>query len=151
MGKTGLWRGAGGFHGAGGTIWNRLAWRGKGADSRRSSFSCADTGHRPSREDHLRADVSSGPGFGTDLLRRLRWARDIYEGIYLVPYRTTIHREYLRQRDLFFLLGFSDLLGVPSPVHFYTLELLPEVLDQFHEWHLRMGMDEPPEGGFRCC
>jgi len=95
--------------------------------------------------------VSSGPGFGTGLLRRLRWARDIYEGIYLVPYRTTIHREYLRQRDLFFVLGFSDLLGVPSPVHFYTLELLPEVLDQFHEWHLRMGMDEPPEGGFRCC
>lgn len=87
----------------------------------------------------------------SELLRRLRWARDIYEGVYFVPYRTTIHREYLRQRDLFFLLGFSDLLGVPNPLQFYTLELLPEVLDGFHEWHLRMGMPEPPAGGFRCC
>lgn len=88
---------------------------------------------------------------GPDLPGRLRKARDIYEGIYFVPYRTTIHREYLRQRDLLFVLGFSDLLGVPSPLQFYTLELLPEVLEQFHEWHLRMGMAEAPEGGFRCC
>ena len=88
---------------------------------------------------------------GPQVLRRLRTAKDIYEGIYFVPYRTTIYREYLRQRDLLFVMGFSDLLGVPSPLQFYTLELLPEVLEQFHEWHLRMGMEEAPEGGFRCC
>jgi hypothetical protein len=84
-------------------------------------------------------------------MRRLRSARDIYEGIYFAPYRATIHREYLRERDLLFVLGFSDLLGVPSPLQFYTLELLPEVLERFHEWHLRMGMEEAPDGGFRCC
>lgn len=82
---------------------------------------------------------------------RLRRAREIYEGVYMAPYRSTIHREYLKQRDLFLLLGFSDLLGVPNPVSFYTLELYPELIDQFHEWHLRMGMPEAPEGGFRCC
>ena len=83
--------------------------------------------------------------------RRLRAARDIYEGIYFAPYRSAIHREYLRQRDLFLLLGFSDLLGVPNPVSFYTLELYPELIEQFHEWHLRMGMPQAPDGGFRCC
>jgi hypothetical protein len=83
--------------------------------------------------------------------RRLKAARDIYEGVYFAPYRSAIHREHLRQRDLFLLLGFSDLLGLPNPVAFYTLELYPELIEQFHEWHLRMGMEQPPEGGFRCC
>jgi hypothetical protein len=52
---------------------------------------------------------------------------------------------------MFLLLGFADLLGAPNPVTFYTLELYPELLEEFHGWHRRMGMDEPPEGGFRCC
>ena len=85
------------------------------------------------------------------LRRRLRAARDIYEGVYIAPYRSLIHREYLRQHDLFLLLAFSDLLGVPNPVAFYTLELYPELIDQFHDWHLRMGMPQAPEGGFKCC
>lgn len=85
------------------------------------------------------------------VLRRLRAAREIYEGVYFVPYRASIYREYLDQRDAFLLLGFSDLLGVPNPVQFYTLELLPHLIEQFHTWHLRLGMEHPPEGGFRCC
>lgn len=92
-----------------------------------------------------------GDGLWRALLRKLRAARDIYEGVYLAPYRSEVHREYLRQRDLFLLLAFSDLLGVPNPVQFYTLELYPELIESFHEWHLRMGMEHPPEGGFRCC
>jgi hypothetical protein len=83
--------------------------------------------------------------------RRLRSAREIYEGVFIAPYRSEIHREYLRRRDLFLVLGFSDLLGVPNPLAFYTLELYPELIEQFHEWHVRMGMPEAPEGGFRCC
>lgn len=85
------------------------------------------------------------------LRRRIHAAREIYEGVYMAPYRSTIHREYLRQRDLFYLLGISDLLGVPNPVQFYTLELLPELIEGFHDWHVRMGMEQAPEGGFRCC
>jgi len=90
-------------------------------------------------------------GFWRRLARQLSAARAIYEGIFLAPYRAEIHREYLRQRDLFLLLGFSDLLGVPNPIAFYTLELYPELIEQFHEWHVRMGMPQAPEGGFRCC
>ncbi|HEX9632246.1 MAG TPA: cory-CC-star protein [Gemmatimonadales bacterium] len=85
------------------------------------------------------------------LRARLRAVQDIYDGIFLVPYRAEIHREYLRRRDLFLLLGCSDLLGVPNPVAFYTLELYPELIEEFHQWHLRMGMPHAPDGGFRCC
>lgn len=83
--------------------------------------------------------------------RRLRAAREIYEGIFIAPYRSQIYREYLRERDLFLVLGFADLLGAPHPVAFYTLELYPEVIEHFHQWHRRLGMEQPPEGGFRCC
>lgn len=82
---------------------------------------------------------------------RLSAAREIYEGVYIAPYRSLVQREYLHQRDLFLLMSFSDLLGIPNPVQFYTLELYPELLEQFHEWHLRLGMPQAPEGGFRCC
>ncbi len=91
------------------------------------------------------------PARSAQLLFRLRAAKDIYEGIYFAPYRNTIQREYLRQRDLFMLLGISDMLGVPSPVSFYTLELLPDLIEGFHDWHLRLGLEQSPEGGFRCC
>ena len=83
--------------------------------------------------------------------RRLRAAREIYEGLFFAPYRSALYREQIRQRDMFLLMGFADLLGVPNPVTFYTLELYPELLEEFHGWHRRMGMEEPPEGGFRCC
>jgi hypothetical protein len=86
-----------------------------------------------------------------ELRCRARSAREIYEGIYVAPYRSSIQREYLKQRDLFLVLGISDMLGVPSPVSFYTLELLPDLIEGFHDWHRRLGMEQSPEGGFRCC
>lgn len=92
-----------------------------------------------------------GGGLVDEMQQRLRSAREIYEGMYAAPYRSQIGREYLRQRDLFLLLGFSDLLGIPNPIAFYTLELYPELIEQFHEWHLRAGLEHAPEGGFRCC
>lgn len=94
---------------------------------------------------------SSSHKWWNPLLAKLAAARDIYEGLFFVPYRSSIYRQYLRERDIFFVLGLSDMLGVPNPVTFYTLELYPELLQDFHEWHRRMGLEEPPEGGFRCC
>ncbi len=91
------------------------------------------------------------PRWGGILRSRLKDLRDIYEGIYIAPYRSAIHREHLQQRDLFLLMSFADLLGVPNPVTFYTLELYPELIDEFHQWHQRMGRSRAPDGGFRCC
>jgi len=97
------------------------------------------------------AEADRRAALWAEFRQRARSAREIYEGIYFAPYRSAIQREHLRQRDLFLVLGISDMLGVPSPVSFYTLELLPELIDGFHEWHRRLGMEQSPEGGFRCC
>lgn len=82
---------------------------------------------------------------------RLRALREIYEGMFIAPYRAQIFREHRRQRDQFLIMGFADLLGIPNPVTYYTLELYPDLIEQFHDWHRRLGMEHPPEGGFRCC
>lgn len=99
----------------------------------------------------MSADAGTGAPERRGLGGALRAAVEIYEGVFLAPYRAAMYREYLRERDAFLLLCFSDLLGVPNPVQFYTLELYPELLEHFHEWHLRMGLAHAPEGGWRCC
>jgi hypothetical protein len=95
--------------------------------------------------------VRAEAGLLRGLHRALRHAAEIYEGIALAPYRSAIHRRYRDQRDAFLLATFSDALGVPNPVEFYTLELLPDLMDEFHDWHRRAGLDGAPEGGWRCC
>ena len=108
-------------------------------------------GERAAGSGELKNNQTSSPSAGAKIVEGFRQAKEIYEGIYVAPYQSLIYGEYLRQRDLFFLMTFSDLLGVPNPVSFYTLELYPELIEQFHQWHLRMGMPDVPEGGFRCC
>jgi hypothetical protein len=53
--------------------------------------------------------------------------------------------------DVFLLLCFSEVFGVPNPAGWYTLELYPYLLEQFHEWHKRMGMERSPLERLRCC
>ena len=104
-----------------------------------------------SAERDAETEAGRRAAFWAALRCRLQGAREIYEGVYVAPYRSAIHREFLHQRDLFLVLGISDMLGVPSPVSFYTLELLPDLIDGFHDWHRRLGLEQAPEGGFRCC
>lgn len=49
------------------------------------------------------------------------------------------------------MLVLSEALGIPNPAGGATLELLPDMLDRMHEWHVRQGLDELPIAGLRCC
>jgi hypothetical protein len=81
----------------------------------------------------------------------IRHARALLTEYYVAPYRGAIARERRDSDDLFMLLVFSELMGVPNPATYYTLELQPVLLERFHEWHLRMGMDHSPLDGMKCC
>ena len=74
-----------------------------------------------------------------------------YDEMYQAPYRRIERRAQRRRDDLFRLMVLSESLGVPNPAAFYTLELVPFMLEDFHEWHQRMGMEHSPLEGFRCC
>ncbi len=79
-----------------------------------------------------------------------RWAYLASEA-YNAPYRGVVARAKREQDDLFMLLIFSEMMGVPNPVGYYTLELQPILLERFHHWHTRMGMEHSPLDDFRCC
>ena len=70
---------------------------------------------------------------------------------YVSPYRGAIARARRDEDDLFMLLVFGELMGVPNPATYYTLELQPILIEQFHEWHTRMGLEHSPLDTFRCC
>ncbi len=70
---------------------------------------------------------------------------------YAAPYRRELARAQRDQDDVLMLLVFSEVLGVPNPVSFYTLELLPLLYEDFHQWHQRLGLEQSPLDHFRCC
>jgi hypothetical protein len=42
------------------------------------------------------------------------------------------------EMDNFILICYSDLLGIPLPINYYTLELLPYLVDELSDWDKRM-------------
>lgn len=83
--------------------------------------------------------------------RALATATALLTEFYQTPYRSVVARAKRDEDDLFMLFVFSEMMGVPNPATYYTLELQPLLLEQFHEWHMRMGMEHSPLDGFRCC
>ena len=70
---------------------------------------------------------------------------------YHAPYRQTMARAARDEEDFFMLLLFAESLGIQNPASFYTLELQPLFLENFHEWHTRMGMERCPLQHGGCC
>ena len=85
------------------------------------------------------------------LLSWMRTARTLLSEFYVSPYRGAVARARRDQDDLFMLLVYSDLMGVPNPASYYTLELQPILMERFHEWHTRMGIEHSPLDGLKCC
>ena len=87
----------------------------------------------------------------TDVTRTLRRGVYLASEFYNAPYRGTVARARRDEDDLFMLLIFSEMMGVPNPATYYTLELQPILMERFHQWHTRMGMAHSPLDEFRCC
>jgi hypothetical protein len=87
----------------------------------------------------------------SSMKEKLKRIINLYDEIIKHPHKTEIARELRDEDDLFFLLLYSDMLGLPNPVFYYTLELYPYMIEKFHDWHLRMGMEHSPLEGIRCC
>ncbi|WP_102401666.1 hypothetical protein [Haloimpatiens massiliensis] len=52
--------------------------------------------------------------------------------------RAILQKEASEEMDNFILLCFSDLLGVPLSINYYTLELLPYIAEDMENWQRRM-------------
>ena len=87
------------------------------------------------------------PPSWSDLLRRLDELNDEF---FASKWRSGLQREATRQQDALMAMLFMEALGVPNPTSYYALELYPEFVESFHQWHRRMGIQTFPEAGF-CC
>ncbi|PRQ11988.1 DNA helicase [Corynebacterium sp. 13CS0277] len=80
--------------------------------------------------------------------------RDLGAGLhefYHAPYRASLARAARDHDDLFMLNVMAEALGIPNPAAYHTLELTPILIDNFHAWHTRMGMERSPWEGISCC
>jgi hypothetical protein len=66
-------------------------------------------------------------------------------------YEKKLREQFMELNDLFMLLCFMELVGLPNPATIYLLEIYPYFLEEFHIWHRRMGMDHSPLGNLPCC
>lgn len=85
------------------------------------------------------------------LREKLKTAIALLNEFYHSPYRGMIARSKRDEDDLFMLFVFSEMMGIPNPVTYYTLELQPILLEKFHDWHQRMGMERSPIDDLKCC
>ena len=88
---------------------------------------------------------------GNRILGALRRLNELGTLYYNAPYRAAIARAKRDEEDMFMLLVFSEMMGIPNPAVWSTLELQPLLMDRFHQWHTRMGMERSPLDHFRCC
>lgn len=79
-----------------------------------------------------------------------RRAEELHREFFVAPWRAGLQREATRQQDLLMAMAFLEALGIENPAGYTTLELYPEFIARFHEWHRRMGEDTFGDAGV-CC
>jgi hypothetical protein len=68
----------------------------------------------------------------------MEWLRGLYHGMISHPAYEKIEQEAEDLEDAFLLACFPDAFGIPSPVSYYTTELLPYLAEEFEQWERRM-------------
>jgi len=66
------------------------------------------------------------------------WLHGLYHGLIEHPSFEKIEKEAEDVEDTFLFACFADAFGIPSPVSYYTVELLPYLADEFEAWERRM-------------
>ena len=81
----------------------------------------------------------------------LKHAAEILRGMALAGHQRRVRAEAIELQDLFLLLCFMDIMGLPNPAALYLVDIHPYLLEEFHLWHRRMGVDRSPLATFSCC
>ena len=77
--------------------------------------------------------------------------RDFFHGAAYGAYERELRLQAAELNDLVLLLCYMEIVGLPNPATLYLLDVYPYLLEQFHLWHRRMGMDKSPLGTLPCC
>ena len=77
--------------------------------------------------------------------------RDFVHGIAYSHYERELRKQANELNDLFLLLCYMEMSGCRTRPRSTCSTIYPYLLDQFHLWHRRMGMDRSPLGKLPCC
>jgi hypothetical protein len=66
------------------------------------------------------------------------WLHGLYHGLIEGPAFELIEKEAEDTDDVFMLACFADAFGIPSPISYYTAELLPYLTAEFEAWERRL-------------
>jgi hypothetical protein len=66
------------------------------------------------------------------------WACGLLFGSFVEIGTQAIRKEAFDINDNLMLLLFGDFLGIPNPISYYTLELLPYMVEELVPWERRM-------------
>ena len=61
--------------------------------------------------------------------------RDFFHGVAYGAYERELRRQAAELNDLFLLLCYMEIVGLPNPATLYLLDVYPYLLEQFHLWH----------------
>ena len=89
--------------------------------------------------------------WGENLLALRRHLAEMMHGVAFGPYERELRRQTADLSDLFTLLCFMEATALPNPATLYLLEVYPYLLEQFHAWHKRMGIERSPLDALPCC
>lgn len=76
---------------------------------------------------------------------------EFMHGVAFGRYEYDLRQQTAELNDLFMLLCFMEATALPNPATLYLLEIYPYLLEQFHLWHRRMGIDRSPLANLPCC
>ena len=76
---------------------------------------------------------------------------DILYGASIARYEHALRQQTAELNDLFLLLCFMEATALPNPAALYLLDVYPYLLEQFHAWHRRLGIEHSPLGSMPCC
>jgi hypothetical protein len=66
------------------------------------------------------------------------WIHGIFFGTFVDKSVGIIRKEAFDMNDNMMLLLYGDLLGIPNPISYYSLELLPYLAEELEPWQRRM-------------
>ena len=76
---------------------------------------------------------------------------EIFNEFYRLKFGREFSREARSLDEVFLFFVFSDYFGLPTPYRVFLIEMYPELVDMFHDWHKRMGMESSPLEWIKCC
>ncbi len=71
--------------------------------------------------------------------------------IYRLKFGYGFRKSARQMEEVFLFFLFAEYFGMPNYFKFYFAEIIPELLEEFHSWHRRMGMEKSPLEWIRCC